>query len=164
MLLGLIIGAMTLLCARVILEQLASAGPRIAQGRARAERSANIERWTRDLVDQIETDSSDAAFYGAPDTSRFVSWCRSARGWIERCHALVTIARTDSGFIVTIRTDDQRPVVVRRDSLPLSLRYLAPSDTGLSFITHWDSSIVVPAAIALVGAHDTSFFRIGKRG
>lgn len=162
---ALLIGAIMMLIARSFVEELSLVGPRIVRERARTDRVMNADEWLRELVRQADTDSSEAteSFYADADSAEFTSWCQSPRGWNEHCTVVIRVQREGAMFKLAVDAGGQRESLIGPDSVALSLRYLAPSDTGLSLLSHWDGSLLPPAAIALIGK-DTTFLRVGRRG
>lgn len=162
---ALSIGAVVLLTARLVVEATTDGSHRLIEARRTADEQAGRDRWLRSLMRRVDGGTPDdtARFYGDSTRVAFTSWCEAPGGWLEECDGMLAVTRADSTVVVVVRTSLDGELVIRRQLSPLSLRYLAPSDTGASWIASWGQSVLPPAAVALFGS-DTTILRIGRRG
>lgn len=163
MLVAMTIGAMVILSARVSVEQLALGAGRIVAEHRRTDVSIGGNRWLRGLLRRAgeDTGTDTTAFYGDEASARFYTRCDAPGGWQEACRARLAISQPDSEFVLSAWTNVSGTVVLRRSRSKIALRYLAPSDTGISLVERWGHAVLPPVGVAVVGS-DTTIFRIGR--
>lgn len=163
MLVAMAVGAMVILSARVTVEQLTLGAGRVITAHRRTDATIGSNRWLRGLLRRAGavTEADTSAFYGDEVSARFSSWCDAPGGWQEACHTRLVISHPDSEFVLSVWTATSGAVVARRSRSAMALRYLAPSDTGISLVEHWGHAVLPPAGVAIVGL-DTLIFRIGR--
>ena len=162
---ALVVGAVVVLGARVLLEQLGDSAHRTVMAAARADRDANGERLLRDLAGRLEVGTSEGMrFAGEPATTSFNSWCDTPSGWQERC--AVALAAREHGnrfaLVATFAPGDSVTLLVRDE--PIELRYLDDPRAGGRWFTSWGAGITAPLALAVISGADTMIVRIGERG
>jgi hypothetical protein len=148
----------------MLLENLGAAADRIIRSTREIDRDANGERLLRSLVGQIEVGIQQETFGGDERAAEFTSWCRVARGWLERCRVTLTIdsAATAPQLVATL--PDGARVVVRRARHTLRLRYLVDAREGGTWFVKWGDGLLAPRAIGVLADSDTVIVRIGERG
>lgn len=160
-LVALSVGAMLLLAARVMVEQLAMTSGALARVQREHDDAAARTAVLRSLAFQVETDSVDGfRFQGYPDRAQFASWCDMPGGWQEPCSVTLSVAGDTTVVYASATTGT---ISLRPNLGPVRLQYLAQSKQRLSWIDVWDASLVPPLAIGLVSPRDTTILRIGVR-
>ncbi len=163
---ALVVGAVVVLGARMLLEQLGDSASRTVAAAARADREANGERMLRDLAGRLEvgTDRS-AQFSGEPNATHFSSWCDTPSGWQERCAVTLVVAEHGGHYALVAEFGgggDSLTLLTRSE--PIALRYLDDPRAGGRWFTSWGAGITAPLAFAVISGRDTIVVRIGARG
>ena len=161
---ALAISALVILAARMLLENLGSGAERIERATRDADQDANGERLLRALVGQIEVGARRETFGGDEQSAQFTSWCRSPRGWLERCRITLSIEMADGAPALTTTLPENDRVVLYRARHTLRLRYLVDPSAGGTWFVKWGDGLLVPRAIGVVADSDTLIIRIGERG
>lgn len=163
MLVAMAVGAMVILSARVTIEQLALGAGRVVTAHRSTDAAIGGRRWLREVLRRAGAgpESDTSAFYGDQAAARFSTWCDAPGGWLESCRARLAISHRDSDFVLSAWTSISGTVIVRRSRSAIALRYLAPSDTGISLVEQWGTSVLPPAGVVVVGS-DTMILRIGR--
>ena len=160
---ALAIGALTVLGARMLLENLGEGASRITAAARQGDRDANGERLLRSLVGQIEV-GTRTTFSGDERSARFTTWCETESGWSERCRIALAVQSTDTGPVLTTAMPNGDRLVVRTARRSLRLRYLVDARQGGTWFVSWGDGLLVPRAIGVISDADTLIVRIGERG
>lgn len=160
---ALSVGAVILIGARLLLENLGASADRIAVAARSEDSGANGELLLRSLVRQIEVGPESLMFEGNEDGARFTSWCYTPAGWRERCHVALAVGREDSSVVLTVVLPDASVAALRaRDRI--ELRYLVDAREGGRWFVRWGEGATAPGAIGVLIDADTMIVRIGERG
>lgn len=168
------VGSLVVLGARTMLEIVADGGHATHEAAIAADRTANAEAELRRLLRELEVGTEQAIrFSGAPDETRFSTWCTVAGGWVERCRATLAIEASTEGsaLVATLSTAD-RSAAERLELRPglerAELLYLSDATLGGRWFRVWGEGITAPLAVGLVvdsaERSDTTILRIGERG
>jgi len=164
LLVALLVGGIVVAGARSMAEQLGASAMRTASAAARADRDANAAALLRALTLRLEVGTEEAqAFGGAPDITRFSSWCDVPGGWQERCQVTLTVvhgAEEDALRLDTSAGDSALLVRATR----VELRYLENPAAGGAWFGSWGTGITAPFALGVVAGTETTLVRIGSRG
>ncbi len=165
-LIALVTGAMVLLAARAMLEQLGATGRTVIAESRRLDYHANGERLLRVTLGRLEVGTSQAvSFAGNERGTRFSTWCDVPEGWLERCTATVAVVQVaDSTVSLVLELSSEELYVIRSGARSGALRYLERAEGGGSWYREWGAGITAPRAIGVVLDGDTLIFRIGERG
>ena len=158
------ISTFVILAARLLLENLGAGTDRIVRSTREIDREANGERLLRSLVGQIEVGVQKESFGGDERSAQFTSWCRVARGWIERCRVTLSVDSTDGKPSLEAILPDGAPVVLHRAKYGICLRYLVDAREGGTWFVKWGDGLLAPRAIGVLADSDTVIVRIGERG
>ncbi len=164
-LVALSIGAMVILGARAILENLGVSALQVVRTARAADVDANGERLLRALAGRLEIGTAWAGpFSGDERMAQFTSWCETPSGWLDQCRVTLAIevavgqpavvARLSTNEVITLRTARSMP----------ALRYLVTAADGGTWIRRWGSGLTAPQAIGVLLDGDTLIVRIGDRG
>jgi prepilin-type N-terminal cleavage/methylation domain-containing protein len=168
LLVALLVGAITVLGARMMLEGVADSERRLSRATQRAEREANGERVLRATVASIEVGTPGTLpFAGDEREANFTSWCDRAGGWQERCAATVAIAPagvTGATSALVLTDAGAGALRLRTGFTHGELRYLIDARDGGQWVTSWAAGVGAPLAIGVVFDADTLILRIGQRG
>ena len=162
---ALVVGAVVVLGARMLLEQLGDSALRTVAAAARADREANGEQMLRDLAARLEvgTDRS-AQFSGESNATHFSSWCDMPSGWQERCVVTLVVADRGGHHALAVAFADGDSLTLLTRSEPIALRFLDDLRAGGRWFTSWGAGITAPLAFAVISGRDTIVVRIGARG
>ena len=163
-----VIGA-TVAVARVIAEQIVSAGQaarRSLDGRLLARaRDGELRRVFALASAPVD---SVAVFDGAIDDVALTTRCVDPRGFEGTCRCRLSVAAKLLADVVFERRCDAgvQPDTLVADSVGLTLLYLVDVSGGGRWIREWRKTNSLPLAIGIVrhGAADTLIVRIGERG
>jgi len=156
------IGAVVILTARVTVEQLSLAARTISAAHRRADESSGRDRWLSGLLRRVGGTATDTnSFRGSASSAEFDTTCEAPGGWLEPCRGRLDVDRVAGHYVLSAWTTLGGRVLLTEGGAALGLRYLAPSDTGMSWVREWDHSVLPPAGIAVVGT-DTAIYRIGR--
>lgn len=158
------ISTFVIVAARLLLENLAAGTDRIVRSTREIDRDANGERLLRSLVGQIEVGVQKETFGGDERSAEFTSWCRVARGWVERCRITLSIQSSDSAPSLVAMLPNGVHVVLRRAKNAMNLRYLVDAREGGTWFVKWGDGLLAPRAIGVLSDSDTVIVRIGERG
>jgi prepilin-type N-terminal cleavage/methylation domain-containing protein len=162
--LAISISTFVIMAARMLLENLAAGTDRVVRSTHEIDRDANGERLLRSLVGQIEVGIQKETFGGDERSAEFTSWCRVARGWMERCRVTLSIDSVNSAPSLVTTLPDGAHVVLRRAKYALRLRYLVDAREGGTWFVKWGDGLLAPRAIGVLADSDTVIVRIGERG
>lgn len=162
---ALVVGAVVVLGARMLLDQLGDSAVRTVAAAARVDREANGEQLLRDLAGRLEvgTDRS-GQFSGEPTATHFSSWCDMPSGWQERCAVTLVVAADGGHHALLAEFADGDILTLLTRSEPIALRYLDDPRAGGRWFTSWGAGITAPLAFAVISGRDTIVVRIGARG
>lgn len=156
------IGAIVILTARVTVEQLSLAARTISAAHRSADASTGRTLWLTGLLRRAEGAANDTtSFRGSATSVEFYTTCDAPGGWREPCRGRLDINRDEGRYTLSAWTSLGGRAVLIEGETALVIRYLAPSDTGMSWVREWGHSVLPPAAIAVIGA-DTAIYRIGR--
>jgi prepilin-type N-terminal cleavage/methylation domain-containing protein len=162
---ALSLGAVIVLGARLMVENVAGSASRIGAHVRAADEDANGERLLRLLVGAVYVSAKEeTAFAGNEQAASFSSWCETASGWQERCRLSLEISPQGSGSVLVARWSQGRSVTLRRATRAMALRYLVDARQGGTWFTSWASGFTTPRAIGVLIDGDTLIVRIGDRG
>ena len=161
--------AVAILGATGILLQLQSVSARIVSAESATRSVEARSDLLRLLVAQVVAPRDTAeSFRGGSKSASFVSMCRVARGFLERCRATVRVVSKREGVSLSVSVPAQPPISLASGASAISLLYRSDSREGGKWLSAWDSSVGVPLGIGIVRqtsiAADTVFLRIGPRG
>jgi hypothetical protein len=160
---ALSIGAVILLGARLLLENLGASAENVALAARREDADANGESLLRSLVRQIEVGSEARTFEGSENEARFTSWCATPAGWAEPCRVILQVSKEDSSVVLKVILPDASVAALRaRDRM--ELRYLVDAREGGRWFVRWGEGASAPGAIGVLIDADTMIVRIGERG
>jgi len=161
------VGAMILLGASGVMNQLADAARRLHLYAAATDRAANRERDLRELLANVEVGTPGSQpFVGNADSATFSSWCHTPGGWLERCSVILSIEcmETTPGSAsqsLVVHVGARRDVVMTRYARSARLRYLNGAADGGQWYVQWTAGIRAPLAIGVIMDRDTTFVRVG---
>jgi hypothetical protein len=164
-LVALALGAVIVLGARLLLENLGAVAGRIAEAARYQDADSNGERLLRSLVGRLEVGTRRADSFGGDEhEAHFSSWCESPRGWQEQCRVSLRVEPTDSLLFLFVSISPGETVPLLRARHVLALRYLADAAQGGSWILRWGDGATAPQALGVIIDTDTLIVRIGERG
>jgi len=161
------VGAILLLNARALMNQLAEAAHRLRLHTATAEEAAAREQELRDLLANAEVGvPGSQPFVGTGDSATFSSWCQSPAGWLERCSVVLSVDSVVAppGFTrrsLVVHVGQKQDVVMTRPARSARLRYLNSAGDGGQWYSQWTAGIRAPLAIGVLMDRDTTFVRVG---
>jgi prepilin-type N-terminal cleavage/methylation domain-containing protein len=159
------IGAVVLLIARALVDALGEHVEHSAAAARHEDADANGERLLRNVMANVQVgDENHATLDGDAVSVDLLSWCQSARGWMERCSVSISLEPDGQGLALLASLSSAKRVVVWRANRSIELRYLADATAGGTWRTEWHQKFATPRAIALVSDGDTTIIRIGERG
>ena len=162
---ALSLGAVLLLGARALFEQLGTHAEALVRAAADADREANGDALARGLVGRAETSPDpERRFDGAAEGVRFSTWCESPGGWMERCTATLGFVEVDGAAVLGLAAGAGDPVVLRRGFGAGRLIYLRQADDGGAWARSWSSAVTPPLAVGVVIDGDTALLRVDERG
>jgi hypothetical protein len=165
LLVAIAIGAMAVVAARTLLEELADDAERIVGHASNADEEANAERVLRELALRLEVGTDDAMrFAGHERAARFSSWCDVPHGWQERCTVTLAVDAQGAEPALAAALSTGEVLVLRRGFTSGALRYLGDAARGGIWFRSWGESITAPLGIGVVLDGDTLILRIGERG
>lgn len=159
------LGAIVLLGARLLLENLGAGVGRITAASREADSDANGERLLRALVGQVEVGTQLAgSFGGDARAAHFTSWCATPGGWRERCRVALEVEMRGGDAALVAHLPWGEPVALRRAEGAIALRYLIDAREGGTWFVSWGDGLTAPRAIGVIAGSDTLIVRIGERG
>ena len=156
------ISGLTLLGAVLLVDQLHDSHVRLARRAQEAARESNGERLLRRLVLDAEVGADSTQwFQGDEGSARFRSWCEVPAGWLERCEVTLGLDLRDDSTAanVMLSTGETLPLAIRAGRA--QLRYLDRAARDTAWVTRWTPSIVLPVAIAVAWANETTLVPVG---
>lgn len=164
-LVALTIGTLIVLGVRALIDGLSFEAERLEVMGREMDAVANGDRVLRESLGQLELDKDrDATFGGDRRTTRFSSWCRSSRGWRERCRVQLVIDTLAGGRVLFMNAPNADHMVLERAHSRMSLLYLADAAQGGTWIERWGNGLSAPIAVGIVVDDDTLIIRVGERG
>jgi prepilin-type N-terminal cleavage/methylation domain-containing protein len=164
-LIALALGALVLLCARLLAGSIALGFDRIVEARTTNDRLVLPERKLRALLRRVEVGTDSARTFGGGEHNvRFTSWCDVAAGWQERCEVLVWVDASGSAQPVRLHTSSGDDDTLGTSAAQTAFRYLRDAHGGGEWVARWGTSLTAPSAILLVQGADSLILRIGERG
>lgn len=162
---ALTLGAVIVLGARELIENLASGATRIAAEARTISANANGEWFVRSLAGQIETGADESDYFSGDEQAvSFVSWCIAPDGWEERRHVKLVATRQGDTPVLLAQFEDGSSTTVVRATQLITLRYLVDAREGGSWFLRWGAGSTTPRAIGVIVDADTLILRIGDRG
>jgi hypothetical protein len=165
LLIALAITGVAMLGGMLLLDQVNDSNRRISSDSVHDAESGNGDRFLRRLfADVRETTDTAQRFRGEERTARYLTLCDTPGGWAERCLALVSIDSLRDSSVIVAETDLGDRFEVRRMAGSATFRYLDPaSPPESSWVRRWATSILPPAALALVVPDgDTTVLPVGS--
>ena len=159
---ALAIGALVVLSARMVLENLAATSVRIVRSAELTDRAANGDRLLRALTGQIEVGTQNATFDGDESSTRFSTWCQSSSGWLERCHVELSVERDSTGPLLVAIINNEERIILRRARSSLVIRYLVDARDGGTWFVKWGDGLLTPGAIGILADSDTTVVRVAE--
>ncbi|HEX7980444.1 MAG TPA: hypothetical protein VF461_17710 [Gemmatimonadaceae bacterium] len=161
---GLAIAGMLLLIGRALFGQIDDAGTALGRSARATDERSNATRTLFALTRQADVrPDSLSRFVGDSTSASFRSLCEQPGGWLEPCGVTVAIDMTpDSTSLVGTLSTGEVLRFARRPGAG-TLRYLDVSGPRELWVRQWGSSIVPPAAMALVTPGDTMFLPVAGR-
>jgi len=148
----------------LLMDQIDDSGARIVAESARMHREANGASLLRRLIAQARVnDDTTRRFVGDERTVFLASVCDVPGGWPEPCDVTLAIDERGDSCAVVADLSIGGALVLRRDAGNRAWRYLDAAPRDSSWATHWSSGTTLPAALALVSAHDTVVFPVQVR-
>jgi prepilin-type N-terminal cleavage/methylation domain-containing protein len=165
-LVALTIGAILLVGARTMLQQIGDGAAAITAAAEESDREANADLLLRTLVGRLEmpVEGAGIKFQGTPRGVRFVTWCDVPAGWLERCQASLGIVQAGGAQVLALTPGSGDVVPLRRGFTRGEILYLREAAGGGAWVRSWSSEVAAPLALAIVLDGDTSIIRIGERG
>lgn len=164
-LVALTLGALVVLGARAMLVQVGDTARQIIEAGRQNDEAANADRLLRALLLNVaQNDGAADRFDGDGSSARFVSWCQTPGGWLERCSVTLRLESPGGSGRLTAQVPGRAAVVLRSGFSDGALRYLHSARDGGTWLASWNSALLTPAAVALVLDGDTVILRIGERG
>ena len=162
--LALVLGALTVLTARALLNQLGLAGETLGRVARVEDERRNETRVLYALLRHADVrPDSLRRFTGDSTSAQFHSLCQRPGGWGEPCDVTVLLdSGRDSTALVGQLSTGEVLTLGRWDGRA-ELRYLSATPSGDQWLSEWGRSIVAPAALALVFSQDTIVVPVAGR-
>jgi prepilin-type N-terminal cleavage/methylation domain-containing protein len=161
---ALTIGAMAVLGAAVLLSALGDRAAALHERARKMDFEGNAERTLREVAASLEVRASlRPSFVGDASSATFYAWCAIPAGWLSRCTVRLAFERDSAGsaWILRLVRGDTTVIPVRTGVAAGVLRYLVDPRAGGQWAEQW-STLVPPAAVALVADGDTLLVRLGS--
>jgi prepilin-type N-terminal cleavage/methylation domain-containing protein len=161
---ALAVGGMVLLTGRELFGVILDAAGRVPIIGVAADSARNRERLLRELLGRVEAGTDTLRrFDGTPDRARFVSWCGTSDGWLERCSVTLTLVRSDAGALLQAAWPGFQEVLLAGKG-PSEIRYLKSAVHGGAWVAQWGDAVSPPLALLILVGKDSMLIRIGARG
>jgi prepilin-type N-terminal cleavage/methylation domain-containing protein len=158
---ALALSGLALLGAILLVDQLHDSHVRLARRAEETARVANGARLLRRVLFDAEAGADSTQwFHGDEGSARFLSWCEMPSGWLERCGVMLALDRRIDSTAINATFSTGETITLAMQSGGSRLRYLDRGDEA-TWISRWTASVVMPAAISVVGPADSLIVAVG---
>jgi prepilin-type N-terminal cleavage/methylation domain-containing protein len=161
---ALAVGGMVVLAAHQLFAVVADTADRVPVAARATNRARNQERFLRELLARAEVGSDSAERFNAqPNLIRFISWCPTPGGWLERCAVELALSNANDSVALDARWMGRRSRLVTRPGRARFL-YLRSASGGGEWLSRWGDAISAPLAVRIAFGDTAVFLRVGPRG
>lgn len=164
LMLALALSALALMCGRALLDQIELAGSTLGRTGRTSDELSNTTRTLHALVRRADVRPDSASrFVGDSLSATFRTLCEESGGWLEPCRVTVLLdIGMDSSALVGQLSKGGALILGRWPGVG-SFRYLDVTGTRDRWVSEWGSSIIPPAAMAVVIQGDTVVLPVAGR-